>query len=95
MKRDELMSFAHDVASSPSIAKTVAAATTGAGLSAVFGWLEKGVGFAAACIGLLVSIALWRKLRLERQEAELRIQVLRERLKGYANGEKPHDDDPL
>lgn len=78
--KDALSQFVNDALTSPTIAKTAAYVTTGVGISTIFGWLEKGVGFAAALMGLLVTVALWRKLRTERREAELRIQVLEKQL---------------
>lgn len=78
--KSELMRYAHDAASSPAVVKTAATVTAGTGLSTVFGFLEKGVGFVASIAALMVTIALWKKLKLERKEAELRIQVLERRL---------------
>lgn len=70
------------VAHSRTLLGTVATAITGVGISTVFGWLERGVGFVAALAGLLVTIALWRKIRAERRETELRIRVLEQQLSG-------------
>lgn len=72
--------YVADAASNQTIAKGAATLTTGVGVSTVFGWLEKGVGFAAALMGLVVTVAIWRKIGLERKEAELRIRVLEKKL---------------
>lgn len=69
-----------DLANDPTIVKGAAAATAGIGFGTIFGYLERGVGFIAALMGIAVTVALWRKLRLERREAELRIQVLENQL---------------
>lgn len=78
--RQDLTQSATDAASSPLIAKAAATLTTGVGVSTAFGWIEKGVGFAASLMGLMVAIAIWKKIGLERKEAELRIRVLEKKL---------------
>lgn len=65
----------------------LATALTGVGVSTLFGWFERGVGFAAAVVGLLVAIAMLRKLRAERRESELRIQVLEEQLRKHTKSD--------
>lgn len=80
--RNDLAHYVSDVTSSPVTVKVVSAATTGLGLNELFGWIESGVAFAATAVGLMVTLTLWKKLRLERREVELRIQVLENQLKG-------------
>jgi len=81
--RDEVAQTLHDIAINPTVAKATAAATTGIGFSTAFGMLERGIGFAAAVMGLAVSVAIWRKIKTERREAELRILVLEKRLREF------------
>jgi hypothetical protein len=78
--KEDLLRSASDVASNPITAKGVPTATTGLGLNEIFKWVEGGVAFAATIIGMMATIALWRKLRTDRREAELRIQVLENQL---------------
>jgi hypothetical protein len=42
--------------------------------------MEKGVGLTAAIVGLAVTLAIYRKVKLESRESELRIKVLEKRL---------------
>lgn len=74
--KNALTQFVHDVTSNPAIVGTAGGATTSVGASTYFGVLEKGVGLAAALMGIVVTVALWRKLRLESREIKLRIQLL-------------------
>jgi hypothetical protein len=89
MKHD-LTQYVADAMTSPAVAKAAATATTGIGISTVFGWLEKGVGLAAALMGLAVTIAIYRKLKMEadlhRRESELRIKVLESQVSKIASG---------
>ena len=78
--KQDLMIYAHDAATSHTVAKIATTATAGVGFSTVFGWVEQGVGFAAAMLGIVVTLAIWRKVRLESKESELRIKVLEKRL---------------
>ena len=78
--RHDLTQSVADAASSPTVAKGVATLTTGVGFSTYFGYLEKGVGFAAALMGLVVTVAIYKKIGLEKKEAELRIMVLEKKL---------------
>jgi hypothetical protein len=83
---------------SPAVAKAAATATTGIGISTVFGWLEKGVGLAAALMGLAVTITIYHKLKMEeatnrmesdlrKKESELRIKMLEAQVNKIASGE--------
>lgn len=83
--KSDLANTAHNVATHPAIGKAIAqggaaVGAAGTGFSAYIGYFEKGVGLAAALMGLLVTVALWRKLRLERREIELRVQDMERRL---------------
>ena len=80
ISRNDLTQYAADAAVNPKIVAPVATATAGAGLNEIFGWVETGVGFAAACLGLMVTFAIWRRNRLEHREVELRIKVLESQL---------------
>jgi hypothetical protein len=82
--KNDLTQYVADALVNPTVAKTVATATTGVGVSTIFGLLEKGVGFAAALMGLVVTITIYRKLKLEvelhKRESELRIRVLEKKI---------------
>jgi hypothetical protein len=80
MQKNDLTQFVTDVAASPAVAKLAAASTTGIGVSTFLGWMEKGVGLTAAIVGLAVTLAIYRKVKLESRESELRIKVLEKRL---------------
>lgn len=78
--RNDLTHTVADAATNPMVVAPAATLTTGLGLNELFGWVEHGIGLSAAMMGLLVTVAMWRKLRTERRESELRIRVLEEKL---------------
>lgn len=78
--KTDLMNYAHDVVTSHAAVKIVPTATAGVGFSTAVGWLTQGIGLAVTLLGAMVTIAIWRKVKLETKEAELRIRVLEDRL---------------
>lgn len=75
-----LNQYVHDVISNPIVAKSVPTATFGLGLNEIVNWVESSIAFAAMVIGFMTTVALWRKIQLERRETELRIEVLERQL---------------
>ena len=78
--KQDLMIYAHSVATSPTVAKTVPMATAGVGLSTAIGWIEQGLALATIPLGVMVTLAIWRRTKLETKETELRIKVLEKKL---------------
>ena len=65
----------------PKAAATISAATTGAGLSSIWGWLPSDIGEVAAVVGIILSIVMIYStiLRIRRERLEYRFLVDRER----------------
>lgn len=76
----DLMSYAHDVVTSQAVAKAVPMATAGVGFSTAIGWITQGFAIVAVPIGVMATIAMWRKTTIETKEAELRVKVLERKL---------------
>ena len=81
--KQDWMIYAHNAVTSPTVAKTVPMATAGVGFSTAVGWIEQGFALAAVPLGVMVTIAVWRKVKLESRESELRIKVLEKKLSEY------------
>jgi len=96
--KEDLIRSVNEITSNPVTIGTTSTATAGVGLGTLLGVLENGVAAAAVVMSLLVTVALWRKLRLEQaklrlenREAELRIKVLEGQLNQGSNIDAPLD----
>jgi hypothetical protein len=74
---------AEQIATSPKVAGSVSALTTGSGVGTVFDLIPNDIGKLATLIGIILSLVLiythWRRGRIQYEKARLEIAILRER----------------
>lgn len=76
-------SAAEQVISSPKIAGSVSAVTTGSGVGTILDVIPNDIGKLATLIGIVLSLVLiythWRRGRIEYEKTRLEIAILKER----------------
>ena len=78
LSKSDLTQFATDAATNPKAVAVVSAAASGAGFSTAIGWLEKGVGVAASGAGLLLALAMIRKVLLESEKLKIEMRAIKD-----------------
>ena len=74
---------AEQIATSPKVAGSVSALTTGSGVGTVFDLIPNDIGKLATLIGIILSVVLiythWRRGRIQYEKTRLEIEILRQR----------------
>ena len=74
---------AEQIATSPKVAGSVSALTTGSGVGTVFDLIPNDIGKLATLIGIILSVVLiythWRRGRVQYEKTRLEIEILRQR----------------